>query len=139
MTEHINNMPATRSTTTTRFTHSSHSHSGCLHHTMKCGRKNALEGQNAPETKDQCFWTSDDEMHLIQFITTHQAKGGDGMNFNKTFWASTSTEMAKHTTQGAPKTSEACQQKWTRVSPYHIASVQVCTDRTSSSMPHLML
>ncbi|OJA08052.1 hypothetical protein AZE42_10116 [Rhizopogon vesiculosus] len=79
------------------------------------GKKSALENQDAPETKDQCSWTLDNETHLIRFITTSQARGGDGMNFSKTFWTSVSTEMAKHTTQGAPKTPEACQQKWTRL------------------------
>ena len=125
VTKHIDNMPATRSTT--RLTRSSCSHRGRPKHFMVRGRKSALGNQDTPETKeiksDRCIWTTDDETHLIQFITTHQAMGGDGLNFNKTFWTSTSTEMAKHTTQGAPKTSVACQSKWVRVSSYRVTSV----------------
>jgi hypothetical protein len=86
------------------------------------GKKSALEGQDAPESKDHCSWTTDDETHLIQFIADHKAQGGDGLNFDKTFWVSASTEMAKHTTQGAPKVFKACQSKWQRVSSYRVAS-----------------
>ncbi|KAG2139158.1 uncharacterized protein EDB93DRAFT_1253084 [Suillus bovinus] len=89
---------------------------------MICGRKNVLEGQD-PETKDRCFSTLDDETHLIQYIATHRAKGGDGMNFDKTFWTAASNEMDKCTTQGVPKTIDACQTKWTWASSYHIASL----------------
>jgi hypothetical protein len=67
---------------------------------MVRGRKSALldMGQDAPPTKDRCHWPLEDEAHLIQFLTTNRAKGGDGMNFDKTVWASASIEMAKHTT-----------------------------------------
>ncbi|KAG1801830.1 hypothetical protein EV424DRAFT_1585945 [Suillus variegatus] len=81
---------------------------------MVHGKKSAPECQD-PETKDRCFWTLDDETHLIQYIATHRAKGGNGMNFDKTFWTSASNETSKHTTQGAPKTIDACQLKWVRL------------------------
>ncbi|KAG1794250.1 uncharacterized protein HD556DRAFT_1443200 [Suillus plorans] len=81
---------------------------------MVRGKKSAPECQD-PETKDRCFWTLDDETHLIQYIATHRAKGGNGMNFDKTFWTSASNETSKHTTQGAPKTIDACQSKWVRL------------------------
>jgi hypothetical protein len=87
-----------------------------------CGKKSALEGQDV-ETKDRCFWTLDDETHLIQYIATHQAKSGDGMDFDKTFWTSASIETSKHTIQGAPKTIDACQSKWAQVSSHHVAPV----------------
>ncbi|KAG1889688.1 uncharacterized protein F5891DRAFT_987277 [Suillus fuscotomentosus] len=78
---------------------------------MVCGKKSALEGQEV-ESKARCFWTLDDETHLIQYIAAHHAKGGDRMNFDKTFWTAASIETSKHTTQGAPKTINACQSKW---------------------------
>ena len=120
VTKYIDNMPATRSTTA-RLSRSSRCGCGRLNRTMVRGRKSALETQDGPETKDRCFWTLDDETHLIEFITANQAKGGDGLNFNKAFWTSACTEMAKHTTQGAVKTLEACQSKWSRVSSYLIS------------------
>jgi hypothetical protein len=91
---------------------------------MVHGRKSALDlGQDAPPTKDRCHWPLEDEAHLIQFLATNRAKGGDGMNFDKTVWASASIEMAKHTTQGAPKSADTCSSKWTWVSSSRIASV----------------
>ncbi|KAG1818605.1 uncharacterized protein BJ212DRAFT_1209346, partial [Suillus subaureus] len=41
-------------------------------------------------------------------------KGGDGMNFTKSFWVSAAAEMATHPCpKGTSKTPEACQSKWT--------------------------
>ncbi|KAG2115280.1 uncharacterized protein F5147DRAFT_769735 [Suillus discolor] len=65
-----------------------------------------------PDMREQCFWTLDNETWLIQYITTHRAKGGDGLNFDKTFWATVAATM---TAQGSLKTSEACQSKWSRI------------------------
>ncbi|KAG2035647.1 hypothetical protein BDR03DRAFT_828797, partial [Suillus americanus] len=44
------------------------------------------------------------------------AKGGDGMNFDKTFWFATAAELASKSTRVGPaKSSEACLQKWKRL------------------------
>ncbi|KAG2070886.1 hypothetical protein BDR04DRAFT_968656, partial [Suillus decipiens] len=65
-------------------------------------------------------WMSDDETRLINYITTHKAKGGDGLNFDKNFWAQVTQNMASSTTVGLVKTADACHQKWVQVSTFHV-------------------
>ncbi|KAG1812531.1 uncharacterized protein BJ212DRAFT_1276369 [Suillus subaureus] len=69
------------------------------------------------EKESHCIWTQADESALIAYITTHQAKGGNGMNFDKSFWVATAAEMANKGTPGvgAPKSPDACHQKWGRL------------------------
>jgi hypothetical protein len=73
--------------------------------------KSAAGGQEI----ERCHWTSADESCLINYITTHKAKGGDGLNFNKNFWAQAANDVAHSTMTGAVKTPHACNQKWQRV------------------------
>lgn len=82
---------------------------------MSRGRKSARGGLEATESKDRCIWTEADETLLIEYITANRPKGGDGMNFDKTFWVSIADSMANHAFSGAPKTPIACQSKWARV------------------------
>jgi len=84
-----------------------------------------------PEVKEQCVWTLDDESWLIQYITMHRAKGGEGLNFDKTFWITVASAMAKNSKQGPAKTSEACQSKWARVSTVSIPISGVLNDEPS--------
>lgn len=79
---------------------------------MSHGRKSACGGLEPTEPKDRCIWTEEDEVVLIEYITAHCSKGGDGLNFDKTFWTAAATEMAKHACSGANKTALACQSKW---------------------------
>jgi hypothetical protein len=53
-----------------------------------------------------------DEIRLIQYIAAHRAKGGEYMNFDKSFWIDAATEMAS---QGTPTTVPACQSRWAQV------------------------
>ncbi|KAG2030358.1 hypothetical protein BDR03DRAFT_878504 [Suillus americanus] len=71
-------------------------------------------GSAAQETK-RCHWSSTDELWLLDYITTHKARGGDGLNFDKTFWAQAALDVVHTTTISAVKTADACQQKWTRI------------------------
>jgi hypothetical protein len=79
------------------------------------GRKSARGHPEPTESKDRCVWTEGDETTLIDYITANHSKGGDGMNFDKVFWAAAATEMAKHNCSGLPKTANACRSKWARV------------------------
>ncbi|KAG0707163.1 hypothetical protein DFH29DRAFT_773642, partial [Suillus ampliporus] len=60
-------------------------------------------------------WTLDDENKLIDFIEVNKSRGGDGANFDSTFWNEVSTHLAGSTSQGAVKTGESCLSKWTRL------------------------
>ncbi|KAG2360201.1 hypothetical protein BDR07DRAFT_1241569, partial [Suillus spraguei] len=42
-------------------------------------------------------------------------KGGDGLNFNRTFWNQVAEHLAPFTTSGGVKTGDACSTKWTRL------------------------
>ncbi|KAG1871815.1 hypothetical protein DFJ58DRAFT_652380 [Suillus subalutaceus] len=58
---------------------------------------------------------------MIECIGTHKAKGGDGVNFDRTFWGLVAQEMASCTTIGAVKPADACSQKWGRLrSTFHV-------------------
>ncbi|KAG2115539.1 hypothetical protein BD769DRAFT_1673064 [Suillus cothurnatus] len=66
--------------------------------------------------RNHCIWSLDDKRKLVEYAVQHHAKGGDGMNFTKSFWVGATAEMATHPCpEGAPKTPEACQSKWTRI------------------------
>ncbi|KAG2030282.1 hypothetical protein BDR03DRAFT_834219, partial [Suillus americanus] len=52
-------------------------------------------------------WSSADELWLLDYITTHKARGGDGLNFDKTFWVQAALDVAHTTTIGAVKTADA--------------------------------
>jgi hypothetical protein len=83
------------------------------------GKKKAATDSQETTTpaKDRCIWSLDDERKLVEYAVRHHTKGGDGMNFTKSFWVGAAAEMATHPCpKGAPKTPEACQSKWTRVS-----------------------
>ncbi|KAG1740916.1 hypothetical protein EDB19DRAFT_1908235 [Suillus lakei] len=46
-------------------------------------------------------------------IKVHQVKGGDGMNFDKTFWVAAAAELAAESTGiGTAKSADTCYQKW---------------------------
>jgi hypothetical protein len=82
---------------------------------MSRGRKSARGGLEPTESKDRCVWTEGDEIKLIEYITVNRSKGGDGMNFDHTFWVAAAAEMENHICSGASKTAAACQSKWGRV------------------------
>jgi hypothetical protein len=81
-------------------------------------KKAATDSQEtATPAKDRCIWSLDDERKLVEYAVQHHTKGGDGMNFTKSFWVGAAAEMATcPCPEGAPKTPKACQSKWTRVS-----------------------
>ncbi|KAG1721613.1 hypothetical protein EDB19DRAFT_1917222 [Suillus lakei] len=75
----------------------------------------------AGQETERCNWTDADESHLIEYITTHQAKGGDGLNFDKTFWAQATIDVAHTTSGGVVKSPVACHQKWKRMcTTFHV-------------------
>ncbi|KAG1908674.1 uncharacterized protein F5891DRAFT_1180214 [Suillus fuscotomentosus] len=98
-------MPVTRGTRTSSCT------------TPLCCRTRGKRAREIiPETKEHTIWSLNDESWLIQHISTHRTKGGEGLNFDKTFWAATSAAMAAdQSMQGCVKTSEACQSKWSQI------------------------
>ncbi|KAG1818102.1 uncharacterized protein BJ212DRAFT_1249184, partial [Suillus subaureus] len=58
-------------------------------------------------------WLLADETRLVDYIVDKHSKGGDGMNFMKTFWTNTTLHMvAGPVPKGAPKTYNSCQSKW---------------------------
>ncbi|KAG2347654.1 hypothetical protein BDR05DRAFT_876512 [Suillus weaverae] len=77
-------------------------------------------GSTAQEV-ERCHWSSADESCLLNYVTTHKAKGGDGLNFDKTFWTQATIDVVHTTTSGAMKTAEACHQKWARMrATFHV-------------------
>ncbi|KAG2049275.1 hypothetical protein BDR06DRAFT_999234 [Suillus hirtellus] len=74
---------------------------------MSRGRKSAHGGAELTEVRDWCVWMEADETILIQYVTTNHSQGGDGMNFDHTFWVAAVTEMEKHPYLGASKTAAA--------------------------------
>jgi len=82
---------------------------------MTRGRKSARGRSEPTESKDRCVWTEGDETALIEYITANRSKGGDGMNFDKSFWVAAAAEMVKHTSLGPTKTALVCKSKWQRV------------------------
>ncbi|KAG2062953.1 hypothetical protein BDR04DRAFT_984385, partial [Suillus decipiens] len=58
------------------------------------------------------MWMEADETVLIEYVTTNHSQGGDGMNFDHTFWVAAAAEMEKHLCLGVKKTVAACQSKW---------------------------
>jgi len=64
-----------------------------------------------PETTPKAHWSEADEIALIDYITKHKAKAGDGMKFKSSFWTDVAKEMLAHTTSGGPKTIAGCSAK----------------------------
>jgi hypothetical protein len=96
-------------------------------------KKRLAQTDETVEKESRCIWTQADESALITYITTHRAKGGDGMNFDKSLWVAAAAEMADKGTPGvgAPKSPDACHQKWGRVSNLFISSGTMITDTTT--------
>lgn len=91
--------------------------SPCLH--IPPGKKKATDekkwGESVGQEGERCNWSSADKLCLLDYVTTHKAKEGDGLNFDKTFWMQATAYVAHTTTTSAVKTAEVCQQKWSRV------------------------
>ncbi|KAG2746290.1 hypothetical protein P692DRAFT_20739551 [Suillus brevipes Sb2] len=64
---------------------------------------------------ERCFWMPADEKHLITYIENNRAKGGDGLNFDKAFWAQAAANIVQSTTCGAVTTGVAYSSKWARL------------------------
>ncbi|KAG2064795.1 hypothetical protein BDR04DRAFT_951835, partial [Suillus decipiens] len=62
----------------------------------------------------RCIWTLADETCLFTYIKTNCAKSGDGLNFDKSFWAQAAIDIAQSTT-GAAKTADSCATKWSQL------------------------
>ena len=83
------------------------------------GKKRAATDSQEPTiaAKDRCVWSPDDVTKLVEYVVQHHAKGGDGVNFTRPFWVGAAAEMATcPCPDSAPKTPDACQSKWSRVS-----------------------
>ncbi|KAG1822004.1 uncharacterized protein BJ212DRAFT_1209638, partial [Suillus subaureus] len=51
------------------------------------------------------------------YIADKHSKAGDGMNFTRTFWNNAALHMAAGPVpEGAPKTADSCQSKWSCIS-----------------------
>ena len=68
-------------------------------------------------TKLRCDWSPQDEINLITFLINEKLEGrlSDSLSFKGTTWMEASKLLKKTHTKGAPKTSKACQEKWTRI------------------------
>ncbi|KAG1848015.1 hypothetical protein F4604DRAFT_1974037 [Suillus subluteus] len=60
------------------------------------GKKRAATDSQEAATaaKDCCIWSLDDEKKIVEYAVLQKAKGGDGMNFTKSFWITAAAEMA---------------------------------------------
>src|ERR1700722_7319450 len=60
-------------------------------------------------------WSVEDETALIDFLITHKAEAGDGLNYKSSTWTAAAAHMLPLTTKGGPKTADKCKTKWGRV------------------------
>ncbi|KAG0708669.1 hypothetical protein DFH29DRAFT_994088 [Suillus ampliporus] len=86
----------------------------CGRTAMAKGKRKSTQIDEPIEIKEShCVWSLADETTLIAHISGQRAKGGDGMNFDRTFWVAAAAELAaKGTGVGAAKSPDACHQKW---------------------------
>ncbi|KIO02906.1 hypothetical protein M404DRAFT_147000, partial [Pisolithus tinctorius Marx 270] len=64
----------------------------------------------------QVSWSDKDTFALLDFIDSHKATAGDGLNFKAPFWnACAASPMLANPEKGGPKTPKACKEKWKRV------------------------
>ena len=72
---------------------------------------------DAAGTKPRCDWSPQDEIDLITFLIKEKVEGrlSDSLSFKSATWTEASRLLEKTHTKGAPKTSKACQEKWTRL------------------------
>ena len=61
----------------------------------------ALPPPHPPEASGKAQWTEADEIVLIDYITEHKAKAGDGTRFRSLFWTGVAKEMTLHSTLGS--------------------------------------
>ncbi|KAG0700361.1 hypothetical protein DFH29DRAFT_1001163 [Suillus ampliporus] len=62
---------------------------------MVMGKRKYAQTDEPVEIKEShCVWFLADESILIAYISSQRAKGGNGMNFNKTFWVAAAAELA---------------------------------------------
>ncbi|KAH0831871.1 hypothetical protein J3R83DRAFT_12732, partial [Lanmaoa asiatica] len=60
-------------------------------------------------------WSDSDVDYLIDQVIARRAEAGDGLNFKKAFWQSIASSPAlANPAKGAPKTWNACKDKWSR-------------------------
>ncbi|KAG1855357.1 hypothetical protein DFJ58DRAFT_628027, partial [Suillus subalutaceus] len=71
-------------------------------------------------------WSLEDEKEFIAYIKENHAKGGDGLNFDRTFWNQVAAHLAPITTSGVVGTGDACSTKWT-----HLCTVYTVIDRVA--------
>ncbi|KAG0707277.1 hypothetical protein DFH29DRAFT_871630 [Suillus ampliporus] len=62
-------------------------------------KKKQAAGSQEPEMKDKCVWTLDNENKLIDFIEVNKSRGGDGANFDQTFWNEVAVHLAGSTSR----------------------------------------
>jgi hypothetical protein len=60
-------------------------------------KKAATDSQEtATPAKDCCIWSLDDKRKLVEYAVQHHAKGGNGMNFTKSFWVGAAVSYPIH-------------------------------------------
>ncbi|KAG6843252.1 hypothetical protein H0H93_001667, partial [Arthromyces matolae] len=57
-------------------------------------------------------WTPADESLLVNLLCENASAAGEGGNFKSTTFQAVATELEKKRTQGGPKTTKACQNKY---------------------------
>ena len=60
----------------------------------------------------RAYWTSADEVSLLDFLAEHQSEAGDGGNFKGATWTSAAAHVNETKTRGAPKTKDSCRSKY---------------------------
>ncbi|KAH7904730.1 hypothetical protein BJ138DRAFT_1235411 [Hygrophoropsis aurantiaca] len=84
-----------------------------------------------PQKKGTCKWTEEDEAALIRYVAENKPKGGDGLNFPKSFFNAAADAMPKPTI-GLVKTGPACKTKFTKLRATYNIVLQI-TQRSGGS------
>ncbi|KIO04264.1 hypothetical protein M404DRAFT_143863, partial [Pisolithus tinctorius Marx 270] len=77
----------------------------------------------------QVLWSDKDTFALLDFIDSHKATTGDGLNFKVPFWnACAASPMLANPEKGGPKTPKSCKEKWKRLrSTYMVVDHLSCS------------
>ena len=74
---------------------------------------------NADPAKGPVHRSEANETTLVEFLITHKAEAGDGLNFKPSVWTAAAEHMWPLTMKGGPKHAEKCKAKWSRVHQIH--------------------
>lgn len=73
----------------------------------------------------QAYWTTSEEVALIDFLVDHKAEAGDGCSFKETTFQKAVKHIAHLLNRGASKTAKSCGNKYSAVRCISQASISI--------------